>query len=229
MLIKEDFFQTIIEHLFRSGTIAYVYERIACDEYEFLIDEIVSKALVENKPSFIQVSGIPGAGKSTFCARNYAKSTLVQFDDIMAKIPQYKKDCERLGLIQSFSKWEMPARVIGYEVIHRLLEKKASFVLEHSGMNLAHIKLVDVLKKQGYHTSLQFLFCDLEEACRRVLEREKKISRHTPPELIKERFDAILQYLDIYKQKMDKTFVWDLTKPEDWLLKERWQNGALVR
>ena len=229
MLIKEDFFQIIIEHLFRSGTIAYVYERIACDEYERLINEIVSNSVVEETPFFIQVSGIPGAGKSTFCSRNYTKSTLVQFDDIMAKIPQYKKDCERLGLVQSFSKWEMPARVIGYELLHRLIEKKASFVLEHSGMNLAHIKLVDVLKKQSYQTHLQFLFCDLQEACHRVIEREKKILRHTPPELIKERFNAILHYLDIYKQEMDEVFIWDLTNPEDWLLKEHWQNGVLLR
>ena len=221
MLIKDDFFQTIIEHLFRFGTIAYIYERIACDEYEKLIDDIVSSAKAEQSSNFIQVSGIPGAGKSTFCKRYYPNATLVQFDTIMAKIPQYQKDCERLGLIQSFSKWEMPARVIGYEVIHRLIEKKASFVLEHSGMNAAHIKLMDVLKKQGYHTQLQFLYCDLGEACRRAKLREKIISRHTPEDLIRQRFQASLEYLDIYKTKMDEICIWDLTNPEDWIVKER--------
>ena len=229
MLIKEDFFQTIVEHLFRSGTIAYTYDRIACDEYEKLIDEIVLNAPSSDAPNFIQVSGIPGAGKSTFCQRNYSKETIVQFDTIMAQIPQYKKDCDRLGLVQAFSKWEMPARVIGYEVLHRLIEKKASFVLEHSGMNAAHVKLVDVLKKEGYLTCLQFLYCDLDEACRRALERAKKISRHTPPQLIKERYLAILDYLDTYKNKMDEVWVWDLTDVCKWTVKERWQNGFLIK
>ena len=229
MLIKDDFFLTIIEQLFRLGTIAYPYERIICDEYEGLIEDIVSKASVDPNPSFVQVSGIPGAGKSTFCAKNYSKSTLVQFDEIMARIPQYQKDCARLGLVQSFSKWEMPARVIGYEVIHRLIDKKASFVLEHSGMNLAHIKLIDVLKKQGYKTQMQFLFCTLEEACRRAQEREKKISRHTPLELIKERSEAILEYLSQYKEKMDEAFIWDLTDPQNWFLKEHWIAGEQVK
>ena len=102
--------------------------------------------------------GSSGAGKSTFCQRKYSLLTLVQFDTIMGKLPSYQADCMRLGLIQAFSKWEMPARVIGYEVIRRLIEKKASFVLEHSGMNPAHIKLIEVLKKQAYHTQMQFLY-----------------------------------------------------------------------
>ena len=229
MLIKEDFFQTIIEHLFRSGTIAYVYKRIACTQYDDLIDKIVACAPVEADASFIQVSGIPGAGKSTFCNRYYSNATLVQFDAIMAGIPQYQKDCERLGLIQSFSKWEMPARVIGYEVIRRLIDKKASFVLEHSGMNSAHIKLIEVLKKQNYRTQLQFLYCDLEEACRRARQREKTISRHTPEDLIKQRFKASLEYLDIYKNKMDAACIWDLTDTENWIVKEQWLGGILIK
>ena len=229
MLIKADFFQTIIEHLFRDKAIVYIYDRIACKEYESLIDEIVSFAKIEQYPNFIQVSGIPGAGKSTFCKRYYPNATLVQFDTIMAKIPQYQKDCERLGLIQSFSKWEMPARVIGYEVIHRLIEKKASFVLEHSGMNPAHIKLIEVLKKQAYHTQMQFLYCELDEACQRAKKREKIILRHTPEELIKERFNASLEYLDIYKTKIDEVCIWDLTNSENWTIKERWQGGVLLK
>ncbi|MBE6449607.1 MAG: hypothetical protein E7013_02785 [Alphaproteobacteria bacterium] len=225
---QTDFYQVIIERLFKGNVIAYPYERIMCDEYEALIDKIVDGASCSLKPSFIQVSGIPGAGKSTFCARNYSKDLLVQFDTIMGQIPSYQHDCQRLGLVQSFSKWEMPARVIGYEVIRRLIAKKASFVLEHSGLNSAHLKLGDVLKNQGYETQMQFLFCDFDEACRRAKERELKIKRHTPVELIKQRCDLVLSYLEQYKLLMDKLDIWDLSDVNNWQLKECWEKGIKI-
>ena len=229
VMSETDFYQAVIERLFKGSVIAYPYSRIICDEYEELIDKIISPAPSVLNPSFIQVSGIPGAGKSTFCARYYAKHLLVQFDSIMAWIPSYQADCDRLGLVQSFSKWEMPARVIGYEVIRRLIAKKASFVLEHSGLNPAHLKLVDVLKDQGYETQMQFLFCDFEEACRRAKEREKKINRHTPVELIKQRYDLVLEYLEYYKLLIDDLNVWDLSDVNNWLLKECWQKGRRTK
>ncbi len=223
-----DFYLCVIEALFRSQAIAYTYDRIRTDEYDRLMDDYLAMALPSAHPTFTQVSGIPGAGKSTFCGCKYPNALLVQFDAIMARITGYQNDCKRLGLIQAFSKWEMPARVIGYELIRRLIAQKVSFVLEHSGINPAHLKLVEVLKSQGFHTQLQFLGCDLDEACRRVAEREKKIARHTPPELIAKRAAAINEYLEKYKQIMDDTFVWDLTDAENWQHLEHWQLGQKV-
>lgn len=228
MTDTDDFYLPITEALFRGGIVAYTYQRIRCPEYDALLDKAVALAMPSQHPTFIQVSGIPGAGKSCFCGRQYADALVVQFDAIMAHIEAYQQDCVRMGLIQAFSKWEMPARVIGYELIRRLIMRKASFVLEHSGMNAAHIKLVEVLKRQGYHTQIQFLGCDVKEACRRVVEREKKIARHTPPELILRRSAAILEYLDTYKKIMDDAFIWDLTNAENWRCVEHWQNGQKI-
>ena len=228
MIIDNDFYLPVIEELFRSKAIAYTYDRIRCDEYDALLDSLMVMALPTAHPTFTQVSGIPGAGKSTFCGRQYPNALLVQFDSLMTHIKAYQEDCKRMGLIAAFSKWEMPARVMGYELIRRLIAQRVSFVLEHSGMNPAHIKLIGVLKKQAFKTNLQFLDCNLEEACRRVAEREKKIARHTPRELIEQRAAAIKEYLDKYKQIVDDTYIWDLSDANNWTLKEHWQKGLMI-
>lgn len=225
-ITDDNFFEPVTETLLRAGIIVYRYERIQCPEYDDLIEKIITASQTAKTPTFVQVSGIPGAGKSTFCKRVYQDSVLVQFDAIMAQIPTYMKDCERLGLVQAFAKWEMPARVIGYEVLRRLIAKKCSFVLEHSGTNAAHLKMMNVLKNQGYTTRLDFLYCDVAEACRRVVEREKHIARHTPLALIQERSAKIMSYLEQYKALADVVNVYDLTDVNNWVLKERYQYGC---
>lgn len=227
MIIDNDFYLPIIEELFRVGAIDYTYDKIRCDEYDELLDSLMVMTLPTLHPTFVQVSGIPGSGKSTFCGRQYPNALLVQFDSLMMNIKSYQTDCQCLGLAEAFSKWEMPARVIGYELIRRLIAQKVSFVLEHSGVNPAHVKLINVLKKQGYQTQMQFLECDLSEACRRVEEREKKISRHTPKSLIEQRAKASKDYLEQYKKITDDVFVWNLTNVEDWKCLEHWSQGVL--
>ena len=44
------------------------YASIRCREYERLLSLYMSRAVPSAHPRFVQVGGIPGAGKSTFCA-----------------------------------------------------------------------------------------------------------------------------------------------------------------
>lgn len=86
-------------------------------------------------PALFRVGGIPGAGKSTFCAgRRWTDRLFVSFDAIMENIPAYQTDIYRLGRAGSFKKWEIPARIVGYELLRRAVEARADIYFEHSGV-----------------------------------------------------------------------------------------------
>lgn len=123
------------------------YASIRCREYERLLSLYMSRAVPSVHPRFVQVGGIPGAGKSTFCAgRRWTDRLFVSFDAIMENIPAYQTDIYRLGRAGSFKKWEIPARIVGYELLRRAVEARADIYFEHSGVNRPHVQLIENLK-----------------------------------------------------------------------------------
>ena len=209
--------------------IPYDYAAIRQPEYERLLDLYMSKAKASKHPLFVQVSGIPGAGKSTFSSHNgWNKDKLfISFDAIMNSLPAYQLDSYRLGLAESFKKWELPARIIGYELLRRAIKARSDIYLEHSGVNSAHIQLVESLKKQGYQTEVYFIVCGLAEAQSRAQKREKIIHRHTPPELIAERFKQVDTYLTTYADKLDRLYVYESANNK-FTLRCNYQKGILL-
>ena len=209
--------------------IPYDYAAIRKPEYDRLLDLYMSRAKASKQPVFVQVSGIPGAGKSTFCAHNrWNKDKLfISFDAIMNNLPAYQLDSYRLGLAESFKKWELPARIIGYELLRRAIKARSDIYLEHSGVNSAHIQLVESLRKQGYQTEVHFILCDLAEAQTRAQEREKIIHRHTPPELITERYNLVDTYLKTYTDKLDRLYVYESANNQ-FTLCRNYQKGILL-
>ena len=113
--------------------------------------------------------GRNGAGKTTFCKNaRWDEQLFISFDKIMEALPGYQVDIYRLGTVEAFNRWEMPARIIGYEVLRRAVEKKANIYLEHSGVNMPHTILMQNLKKKGYATEMYFILCNLDIACHRA-------------------------------------------------------------
>lgn len=208
--------------------IPYGYSAIQTPDYERLIKWYLAKANTSDHPHFVQIGGIPGAGKSTFCAnRRWTDKLFISFDAIMENIPEYRADVGKLGKVESFKKWELPARVIGYELLRRAVVAKADIYLEHSGVNCPHVKLIENLKKLGYQTEMHFILCRLDVACARAAEREKKTSRHTPPSLITERSNLVNEYLETYSTLVDNLYVYDTTE-NTFLLCRSYQSGNLV-
>lgn len=193
-----------------TALIPYEYEKIKTPLYEQIIENILRKKETSSAPLFVQVSGIPGAGKSTFCKERQSDvSVFISFDAIMEMIPGYQQDLYRLGSAESFKKWEIPARVIGYEVLRRAVERKLNICLEHSGVNPAHVQLVKNLKKMGFATEIDFILCSKEKAYARAQEREKTTHRHTPKQLIDQRSALTDEYLNQYKKTADKVIVYN--------------------
>ncbi len=190
--------------------IPYEYAQIRTPEYDRLIAYFQARARKSLQPRFIQVGGIPGAGKTTFCQQaHWDNGLFISFDKIMEMLPCYRQDLYKLGSVAAFDKWEIPARVIGYELLRRSVENRYDICLEHSGVNSSHLQLVNSLKKRGYSTELYFILCQPDLAYQRALEREKKTQRHTSREMIDKRYSLVRTYLPQYKKIADKMYVYD--------------------
>lgn len=204
------------------------YASLRCREYDRLIDLYMARAVPSEHPRFIQIGGIPGAGKSTFCADRHWNSRLfISFDAIMENIPAYHTDIYRLGRAGSFKKWEIPARIIGYELLRRAVEIRADIYMEHSGVNKPHVQLIENLKKYGYQTEIHFLLCSLAVAKARAEARERMTGRHTPPALIAERYNLVDTYLQTYAAKVDSLYVYNTTDNK-FSLSRNYQKGILI-
>ena len=70
--------------------------------YEEIIDEYLQKGIPREIPALINVSGIPGAGKSTFCKKLLAmpensSAIYIGFDAIMENVHEMARDEARHG------------------------------------------------------------------------------------------------------------------------------------
>lgn len=182
------------------------YEVLQNDSYDKMLAAEVSSASKNKTPVLYQVSGVPGSGKSAFCKHFLQKNSdfaYVSFDKIMESMPEYQQDVKQRGAAMAFALWEKPARVIGYELLKRLLDQGANVLLEHSGVNSSHLQLHKNVKKYGYQTKVTFLMCDTDVAIERAKKREKMTGRHTPEKLICERASLMGTYAAKYSKITD--------------------------
>lgn len=171
-----------------------------------LIDKALSQSVPKDAPILIHMCGIPGSGKTTYTHKyleNNDSFSLVQFDSVMESLPGYRSDKESLGPVDAFSRWELPARSIGYHLLQALIENRRDIFFDHSGTARQHIDLIRVVKNSGYTVEMHFIDCLPELAAKRVLVREKLIQRHTPPSLIYERHELLKGLLPVYQGLVD--------------------------
>ena len=115
-------------------TVAGSYEAVTCPEYERLIRKMMRNATVSTQPRLVHMGGIPGAGKTTFTRRyNMKNMVYIGFDAVMEEISGYQDDIRVFGPEEGFKKWEMTARIIGYELLRRSIEMRADIFFDHSG------------------------------------------------------------------------------------------------
>lgn len=176
-------------------------------EAEGIIDAALKSSKVERHLSLIHLCGIPGAGKTTYAGR-FVKRTpryaLVQFDGVMESLSGYQADRERLGLVDAFKKWELPARVIGYHLFQALIENSRNVFFDHSASFPAHLELIRGVRAKGYAVEMHYLPCPPQVAVRRVQEREKLIKRYTPESLIWEREALLKDLIPQYQEVVDR-------------------------
>ncbi|MFZ4761308.1 MAG: zeta toxin family protein [Alphaproteobacteria bacterium] len=181
---------------------------------ELLIEaaELIEKRLAQAsssspQPTLIHLCGVPGSGKTTYAKKFITQHTEfchIHFDGVMESLRGYNQDKEKLGLIQAFSLWELPARAIGYHLFQAMTEHHQSILFDHSAAFRDHITLIQQLKSQGYRVEMHHLDCPPAIACQRVKEREKIIQRHTPEQLIWDRHILLQELIPIYQELVDQ-------------------------
>ncbi|MCQ2914336.1 MAG: zeta toxin family protein [Alphaproteobacteria bacterium] len=189
--------------------IEYRYNKIKCECFENIINSYISKGIMSDNPKIIHCLGIPGAGKSTFCDGHkeiWKDCVRVGFDDIMEKIPNYHEDIKKFGNKIAFSNWEIPARIVGYELIKRIINNKMNMLLDHGGLNITHLNMVSFLQKEGYKIIMYYIHCDVEEALKRAEKREKITLRHTPKEMIISRYKKLELLSQQYREIVDEFY-----------------------
>ena len=189
--------------------IPYDYPQIRSGEYDEIIADFFKTAKKEK--FFEQISGAPGAGKTTFC-RRFDDDCFLSFDEIMENLPKYQQDLEKYGSAQAFKNNEITARIIGYEILRHAIENGYKIILDNSGVSQAHLELCKKLKDLGYKTKIDFITCNLQLCLERAQIREKYTHRHTPEEMIKRRFDLVMQYIPQYESIADEVDIYDTSE-----------------
>ena len=179
-----------------SEVVPHLYDELAEKEaFEQLFKEMLSSKESVNRPVFVHMLGIPGCGKSTFIkqnAKNFANYLVIGFDSIMESLPAYHEDVLKLGSVEAFKKWEIPARIAGYELLVRAINKKLNILFDHGGSPACHLELMENVKKCcGYKTVMYELSCKVDEAIKRVKIREMRTKRHTPENMIRQRYELL--------------------------------------
>ena len=177
------------------------YKAVKTPETEALIKQSLQGLVPSAQPELRQISGIPGSGKSTFCAAHLPQNFLfLSFDKIMVSLPAYQRDLALFGNVVAFKNHEMTARIIGYELLRRAVNLHLNIMFEHSGTNAAHLELFKNIRRKGYRTAVDFIVCDTKLAINRAAERAKKINRFVPEQLILERAAGLKQYAAAYQK-----------------------------
>lgn len=188
------------------------YAEICSPTSEALIESFLHAAPAEEYPLIIHMSGIPGAGKSTFYqTRTWPRHVFIGFDTIMEQIPEYQTDVRTSGPAAAFHKWEIPARIIGYELLRRAVSQRKNIFFDHGALNTGHIELLQNLKNLGYETEMYFINCAPEVAYQRTLRREQLTLRHTPRTLIEQRQALAQTCLSEYRKIIDTIYIFDTT------------------
>ena len=193
-----------------SEVIPFGYDKIKSPETEAIIAKYLQKASPSQYPVLIHMAGIPGAGKTTFYhSRPWPEHVFIAFDDIMESIPAYQADLQKSGTVKAFANWELPARIIGYELLRRAVESRKNIFVDNGGSSKAHLSLMQNIKRFGYNSEMYYISCSLETAIARAAKREKEINRHIPVETIKERYIKTLENIKEYQKIVDKFHYFD--------------------
>ena len=177
------------------------YKSIKSVESERLINEALKGLYPVKNPELRQISGIPGSGKSTYCATHLPQNfAMISFDAIMLKLKGYQNALKASGAAYAYAEYEMPARIIGYELLRRAVMLRLNIMLEHSGVNEAHIELFQNLIKRGYKTSVNCVVCGTDVALLRTKKRAAEINRYVPENVVLERAAKVKEYMAKYQK-----------------------------
>lgn len=143
-----------------------------------------------DQPYWIQVMGIPGAGKSTLVGMLAEKLsfrkpyTLAATDVFLEQLPAYRALPDR---DEAFRLYDPVVTALGYEVFTQLIAQKSDVLFERSLADILYRDLMYIVKKSGYRLVTVLIRVDVAVAKARTEARALETNRHVPEAVIDER------------------------------------------
>ena len=144
-------------------------------------------------PVVYAMCGIPGAGKSSFVKQMQEKGTfpaqafVLNPDLVMEALPVYHQLESELGAEKAFKELELPARDLAYGMLQMAQDRKLHIIKDMGCTRQENIDKLSDLKAAGYQLDVFYIDVQPVTAFRRIQNRE----RHTPPEMVTERYQAL--------------------------------------
>ena len=147
------------------------------------------------------MAGIPGAGKSTFVARERSAGRLskqafvVNPDAVMEMPAAYVADVNAHGPAAAFARWEMPARTFAHALLDEARAKGLNAIQDTACARHDNVETLREFKSDGYEVWVWYVECSVDVAAERIALREAETGRHTPLAMVFERAEAIKQLM----------------------------------
>lgn len=142
------------------------------------------------QPYWIQIMGIPGAGKSELVAM-LAKSldfraphAMAGTDEYLVRIPAFHATSDREAAFRAF---DPIATAFGLEVHRHLIAQKSDVVFERSLAGIDYRDFMYEVKRAGYKMVMIRVDVDFDVAKARAEARESAGGRHVPLSVMRER------------------------------------------
>lgn len=163
-------------------------------------------------PTVYAMAGIPGAGKSEFVKgaieRGEFPNTafILDPDRVMQALPAYQDDLALAGKQTAFRKWEIPARLLTYQLADQATERKVNIIQDMGGVRREDYDRLVRYKNRGYRIEMTYIYCPLEECLKRLVGRT---TRHTAEDMVRERHESLRLLLPEYVKMVDSFRVFD--------------------
>lgn len=150
---------------------------------ELLEKQFLSHVTTQDKPILNATCGIPGAGKSYFVdmkldSRDFSSNAyILNPDRLMIALPEYINDVESHGAQAAYEKWELPVRELAYNFADEAVSNKLNIIKDMGCANPLSLDLIKRAKSDSYHINMFYIYCDCEEAFRRINQRDFQISQ----------------------------------------------------
>jgi predicted ABC-type ATPase len=167
----------------------------------------------QNEPQLFATCGIPGAGKTTFVDAKLASGEfpadafILNPDRVMLALPEYQADRDARGAQAAYQTWELPCRDLAYAMADYAAAQRFNVIKDMGCANPLSLRFVENAKSDGYGVFMYHIHCDLDEAYRRIDQRDFQISR----DAVKQRYDLLQKLLPSYKSVANHFYDFDNT------------------
>ncbi len=181
---------------------------------KFIYDSLLpAESEAATDPIVYAMSGVPGAGKSTFVMQELKSGRfpdnafILNPDRVMQALPEYQIDLGEKGREEAFIRWEMPARDLSYELLEVAVRRGGHVIKDMGCSRHENLEMLQNIKGRGYRLEMHYIYCASEEAVRRANAR----GRYTPESMIYERAEMLAELLPCYKELADCFEAYDNT------------------